>query len=157
LGYHGGKLAHLTSWLPARQAAEEMADAGGRFVERRAAELTPVGETGEARRAWRRSEVQRRRLGRDAVLSVKVSNSNYVARFLNNGTKAHEIRPDHAAALELPNGERASAHVSGIRPRKMIENAAAAAEVSMPKITGPALERWRAETERLAKRHKSIS
>jgi hypothetical protein len=150
--YKGGKLQSLCPWLPAREAAAEIADAGGDYLHDRARDLTPVGETGQAARSWWRSDVKRKSLGLgDAELRVDVENRNRVVYWLERGTKAHEIKATKAAALELPMGERESAHVRGIQGRHMLGIASAEAEAHITDIARPALEKWGEKTEREAK------
>jgi hypothetical protein len=86
-----------------------------------------------------------------------VSSGNRVVHWLNDGTKPHEITPDKAEALQLPEGVRESVHVSGIEPHKMIERAAADTEVALPEIAAPALEEWARKTEAEAKKHRGVS
>lgn len=155
--YKGGKLQSLCSWLPAREAVAEIAEAGGKRLEDRARELTPKGETGKAAASWWRSDVKRKHLGLgDVELRVDVENRNRVAYWLDRGTKAHEISANKAAALELPFGERASVHVRGIRGRHMIANSAAELEAHIGEVGEPAVEEWKRKTEAEAKRHPGV-
>ena len=155
IGYQGGRLQDLTDPLLATESAAEQADAGGEFLKKRAAELTPR-LTGVTASKWRRSDVKRRRQGKTNVFRVDVENPYYKANWLEYGTKAHRIDPKTGDAVNIPAGPKDSVEVRGIRPRHMLATAAAEAEVKIEPLTLPARERWAAEQERLAKSRRGI-
>src|SRR3977135_959153 len=101
--YRGGRLADLVDPILATESAADQADAGGDFLKRRAAELTPR-RTGVTASKWKRSDVKRRRQGKTNVFKVEVENPYYKAQWLEYGTKAHRIDPETGDAVNTPSG-----------------------------------------------------
>ena len=159
MGYHGGSLVSLVSAAtvaaPTDRLLRNVANAGGAQLTRRARELTPR-RTGKTAASWQ--HVQAVKIGGGYVSSA--TNSWYLARFLEDGTKGHDVHPNARRgkrAVSTPEGARAGAHIPPMVGRHMLGRAAAELEATLPVIAQPHLDAWASEIERIAKTQPGVS
>lgn len=123
--------------------------------------LAPVGpradgrDPGTLRDSY--SQIETHRVQHDngnIAYASGVESDDYVARFEEYGTKAHEIRPRIPGGVltfrTWPSGEKVRVTVvrqPGLQGKHIVSNALAATERDFAAIAEPALERWQRRQE----------
>jgi hypothetical protein len=162
VSYHQeGDLVALFSPELARDAVRELADVGGAFAVDRARELAPVTVTprrapGTLRDSYVQSEVQPFTDGAVDGYESGVESHDYVARWVEYGTKAHGEDPSvkHAIEFTTIDGEKVRAHIRnpGMPAQHVVSRAMTATELALPELAQPVLERWARRQQAAAER-----
>lgn len=135
-----------------RRAARRVAEDAGAAMTRAARAHTPR-DTGRTAEQWETLPVRKIVGGYESG----TANPSYIARFLEDGVDAHDLKPRGergSEALSTPEGPRAGARHPGTRGHHMTAKAAAEVEAELPAIAQPTLTRWAREIERRAQAKK---
>jgi hypothetical protein len=150
-GYRGGSLLELVGAdaveAPTRRMLREVADAGGRALTEAARANTPT-RTGATAAAWEQLPVRDIPEGAESG----ATNPSFKARLLENGVKAHTIRPKRAGAMGTPEGPRGGVEHPGVTAMHPLARAAAEVESALPAISQPAMTSWARRIEAAARR-----
>jgi hypothetical protein len=167
VSYTGGSIESLFADAErlAEDAAIEMADAAGEFATATARRLAPVGprtdgrDPGTLRDSYQQIETHRvQHDDGNTAYASGVESDDYVARWAEWGTKAHEIRPRIPGGVLVfrtwPSGEKVRVTVvrqPGLPGKHVVTRALDATEREFPALASPALERWQRRQEAAAR------
>lgn len=158
--YRGGSLVPLfsreTTAPPTTRLLEGVADRAGYTMTELARANTPK-RTGRLAAKWRQIPTHETDHGGERAFVSGATNPDHRARWVEDGTEAHDLRPKRARALDTPEGPRAGAHHPGAEAQHPLAHAAHETEIVWRALGEPLLHEWADEIEAAAKRHKGIS